>query len=220
MKPQFITPLALMALAILPAHGAITIPTLSAGDGFYHNELGSGNDFYNDTAASVSIQYYFDGFSTSVQQNTGYAQFALSTVPPATNLASAYLNIYLESSYYLDESTSAGYINHVANSSGANGSASQQLGGTQQVVEIKDQALGWLQLDVTALIQADLDNGYSYSAFSFNYNTAGYFRNSGFSVTSADAASNGMYLTLNPIPEPSTATLLLGSLLLFRRRRA
>jgi len=211
--------MALVVLGILPATGAITIPTVSAGDGYYHNELGTSSDFFNTTAASVSAHIYFAYTSDTLQNNTGYAQFSLASVPPSTTVASAYLNVYLENRYYGDDSPSAGFIKHVANSSSANGSASQKLGGTQQVVEIKDQALGWLQLDITAMIQADLDNGYSYSAFSFDPNTSGYVDNASFTITSADAASNGMYLTINPIPEPSVSTLLLGSLLLFRRRR-
>lgn len=219
MNARLFPVLALSFLGAIPAKGAITIPTLSAGDGYHHNELGTAYDFFDATSPSLSIRYYFQGTSDTLQYDIGYAQFSLSTVPPSTILGSAYLNIYLESRAYGDESPSAGFIRHVANSSSASGNASQRLAGTQQVVEIKDQALGWLQLDVTAMIQSDLDNGYSHSSFSFDPNTSGYFRNASFSVATADAPANGMYLTLNAIPEPSVGVLLLGGLLLFRRRR-
>lgn len=211
--------LAFGILGILPASGAITVNTVSAGDGYHHNELGTASDFFNSTSASLSARYYFYYTSDTLQYDIGYAQFSLATVPVSTILDSAYLYVYLESRHYADESPSAGFINHVANSSSANGSASQKLAGSERVVEIKDQSVGWLQLDVTTMIQNDLDNGYTYSAFSFNPNTSGYVRDASFRLTSADAAENGMYLSLTLIPEPSVCILLVGSLVLVRRHR-
>lgn len=208
-----------LVLSAVPATAAIMIPTLSAGDGHYHNELGTAYDFFDSTSASVVVNRYYDGFSTSINDYTGYAQFSLSSVPVGATISSATLNVYLLSRSYADESPSAGFINHVADSSSANGSASQKLGGSQLVVEIKDQALGWLSLDVTSYLQSDVTNGYSWSSFSFDMQQLGYFDNASFSVASAEAASNGMFLSVNVVPEPSSLVLSLLGLGLIRRKR-
>lgn len=122
----------------------------SAGDGYFHNEYLTAYDFFDSTSTSLQAYYYFDGSGANTRIGTGYIQFSLASIPAGDPVYSATLSLYLTGRYYADDSTSAGFVNHVANSSTANGNASQKLNGTEQVVEIKDQSLGWLVLDVTS----------------------------------------------------------------------
>lgn len=188
-----------------------TIYSTSAGDGYYHNELGTAGDFFDSTSASISSYYYYDPYtgSSSVQQNTGYIQFSLAAFTAESTISSATLNLYLNAIHYADDSPTAGAINFVSNSSGANGNASQKLNGNVQVVQMKDQPVGWLSLDVTSLIQGSISNGYSYACFSLNYDSAGYFDNNGFSINSADAVLNKPYLSVAAVPEPASAMMLI-----------
>lgn len=199
---------ALIMLGAQAGNATTVIATTSAGDGLYHNELGTAFDGFDSTSTSMGVSYYFSGSSDSVNQNTGYLQFALGSLPVAADYSSIVLNLYVTNSYYADDSTSAGYVRHRTNSSTANGLASQKLEGDVQVVEIKDQPDGWLAIDVTPQVKNDLTAGYSHAVFSLNYNTAGYFRNSGFTVATADNGVNGPYLSFTPVPEPSSMVFI------------
>jgi|GEM_PF-1978409 len=202
-----------LGLWLMPAFGDMFLPTTSEGDGYYHNESGSSYDFFDSTSDALSAYYTYWGTSDTLQYNTGYLQFSLASVGTGASVSSVTLNLYLLSSHYGSDSPSAGFIRHAANSSGANGLASQKIGGTEDVVEIKDQADGWLSLDVTSMVLNDLDQGYGYSCFSLNPNTSGYFRDAGFTVASADATGNHPYLQVTSIPEPGMVALTLAGVL-------
>lgn len=197
-----------MAAGISHSALGLDISCISAGDGFFHNESGSSYDYFDSTSHSVIVNRYFDGLSSSIQDRTGYLQFSLAALSPTDVIASATLKLYLTASHYADDSPSAGFINHVANSSGANGNASQRLNGSELVVEIKDQPLGWLELEVTDYLRNDHAAGYGYSCFSLNMNTEGYFDNAGFTVTSSDAGTNVPTLAISLVPEPSASALV------------
>lgn len=202
----------LVAVSTMARADVMTINSTSLGDGYFHNELGTAYDFFDSTATSISSYHYYDPYtgSSSVQQNTGYIQFSLAAFTTESTLSSATLNLYLNSIYYsggANGSPTAGTINFVSNSSGATGDASQKLGGNVQVVQMKDQAIGWLALDVTSLVQGSISNGYSYACFSFNYDSAGYEDYNYFSINSADAGSNTPSLSIAAIPEPATILL-------------
>jgi len=205
------------------ANSATVIASTSEGDGFFHNELGTGSDYFDSLSSAIGVSYYFSGSSSSVNQNTGFLQFALGSLPIAEDYSSIILNLYVTNSYYLDDSTSAGYVRHRTNSSTANGLASQRLEGDFQMLEIKDQLDGWLAIDVTSQVANDLLSGYTHSVFSLNYNTAGYFRNSGFTFATADSGVNVPNLSFTPVPEPSSTLLLSLSIaglgIGYRRRR-
>ncbi len=130
---------------------------------------------------------------------------------------------------------SAGSINHASNSSGANGNASQQIGGNEWVATLMPTVVtGWNAFDVTNFIKNDLTAGYSWAAFSFDPNTSGDYsnRNAGFSFSSAEGG-NAAYLRIvtgsvtngdgdtNAVPEPMTMSLfgLGGVAMAFVRRR-
>ncbi len=196
---------------------AITIPTVSAGDGYHHNELGTSYDFFDASSTSASAYYTYWGTSDTVQHNIGYLQFSLGSVTPSTPTTVITLHLNITSSHYSSDSPSAGFVKHVAAPTAANGNASQRLAGTEQVVEIKDQGTGWLSLDVTAMVQNDLANDYAYSCFSLDPNTAGYFRDAGFSVSTAESG-NAPYLSF-AVPEPPAALLGIGGLLMLLHRR-
>ncbi|QTN30866.1 DNRLRE domain-containing protein [Akkermansiaceae bacterium] len=200
--------LSILALSPQLGNAATDIPTTPTGDGLYHNELGTAYDFFDSTSASIGVSYYFAGTSDTVNQNTGYLQFALGSLPSGVEYESITLNLHITNNYYHDDSTSAGYVRHRTNSSTANGLASQRLEGDVQVAEIKDVPNGWLSIDVTSEVMNDLTAGYSHAAFSLNYNTAGYFRNSGFTITSADAGSNAPYLRFTPATGPTPEVAL------------
>lgn len=186
---------------------AVVISSTSAGDGYFHDETGSSYDYFDAGSSGISAYYTYWGTSDTLQYNTGYIQFSLAAFTSEDTISSATLNLYLNERHYSSESPSAGFIKHASSASSANGSASQKIGGDVQVVEIKDQSVGWLSLDVTSLIQSDIGNGYSYACFSFNPNTAGYFRDAGFNINSADAVSGQPSLSVNVIPEPATFVL-------------
>jgi hypothetical protein len=188
---------------------ALNIYCLPVGDGFFHNESGSSYDYFDSTSNQVIVNRYFDGFSDSIQDRTGFLQFSMASLDSNDVISSATLYVYLEASHYADESPSAGFINHVAPNAAANGNASQRLSGNQLVVEIKDQPVGWLALDVTSYLQADQAANVGYACFSLNMNTAGYFDNAGFRITSADAGTNTPYLSV-AVPESGSYGLVMG----------
>lgn len=216
--------LAIGALAVGPLlnAGNLTITLPSEGDGYFHNESGSSYDYWDGTSTVNKVHYEFWGSSDSVIQRTAYLQFDLSSVPAGAQIGSATLNLYVTEIHYGSDSPSGGWIKHVANSSSATGLASQKLGGNEIVVEMKDQPAGWMSLDVSTFIQNDIANGYSYAAFSGNYNGSGYFRNSGFSFVSADTATDQPYLSITTVPEPgvtAAAIALMTGLFALRHQR-
>ena len=203
----------------VPAQG-LMIAVAPAGDGYFHNESGSSYDYFESGANPNPVQYMFWGTSDTLQHNTSYAQFSLSTIPAASTITSATLNIYMTGTW-IGTSTYAGYIKHVANSSAANGNASQKLGGSDLVANIGNIGAGWVSFDITTLLQNDLNNLYNYCCFSFDAATDGTYdnRNSGFSFSSGESGNSVPYLNV-VVPEPMTLGLLvLGGVGLLRRRR-
>lgn len=202
---------ALLLTAAVSARGSITIYPTSHGDGFFVDVVGTIFDSWDDTSPSLSAHYQFFGTSDTFQRNTAYIQISLSGLPPGTVLNAAYLHLYFESAYLTAPTPSAGFIYHVANSSLANGYASQKLEGTELVYEVFPPISGWLMLDVLAYVQHDIDNGYPYACFSLHANSTGTYsdRYAGFSVTSSDASDNRPFLRLELIPEPTTVLLVL-----------
>jgi len=194
--------------------GANAVPYVinltSMGDGYRHDENGSSFDYWDGTSDTNRVHYQFYGTSDNRFTQTAYLQFNLSALPATAAVNTATLNLYVTEIHYGDDSPSGGFIRHASNSSAANGDASQRLSGDVDVIELKDQPPGWLSINVTSMIQSDIDNGFSYAAFSGTPNTTGYFRYAGFSFTSADAPANQPCLEVTTVPEPATVCLLLG----------
>lgn len=209
----FLLSLSVVLSVCLPvqANNPVCIQPTSQGDGFFSDSVGWAYDYWDDTSSSLSAHYQFFGTSDTFQRNTAYIQFSLLDLPPGLSLLSAKLHLYLESAYRTGSTPSAGAIYHVADSSAANGQASQKLTGTELVYTVVDDPVGWLVLDVTAYVQNDLDNGYPFACFSLHADSSGDYANryAGFSVTSADAGSNRPCLELTLIPEPTSGLLVL-----------
>ena len=202
----------------------IIINTTSVGDGYFNDVTGGAYDGFYSTDANNSVNYTYYGYSDSMNRNTSYVQFNISSLSGFT-VSGVTLNIYLTQAAYMTGSTlSAGYIYHVADSSSANGNASQQLGGSDLVYTLESDGTGWLSVDITSLLQADIDAGYTYSCFSFSADASGDYSNryAGYAFASYDAASNHPYINVESIPEPSTYAAILGAAMLplvfFRKR--
>lgn len=202
----------------LAAKGAITIGVQSAGDGHFHDELGSSYDFFDAGANPNCVHYSFYGTSDTMSKFISYAQFNLSPLV-GQSVESVTLNICFLGAYKEAATASAGSIKHVSNSSNANGNASQKLSGNELVATIMPGASGWTSFDVTDYIKNDLAQGYTWAAFSFNEDAGGDYwnRNAGFSFASAESG-NGAYLQA-VVPEPgSFALLAVAAGALLRRR--
>lgn len=204
--------LGLTLATTLAAQTTYLIYPTPAGDGYFHDEVGSSYDYFDAGSPSVNAYYTYWGTSDTLQFNTGYMQFSLASLPAGAIITEATLNLYFTDIHYTSESPSAGFIKHVADSSAANGNASQRLSGSETLVELKDQADGWLTIYATATIQNDINSGFSYAAFSANPNTAGYFRDAGFTFNSADAATNKPYLSITVVPEPADVAVWIAAL--------
>lgn len=216
-------PVVTLLAQALVCHGAMNIVVQPNGDGYHHDETGSSYDYFDSSATSNLVHYQYYGTSDTMIRHISYAQFSLAGIDPLQDVGSAYLNLYVTEIHYADDSPSGGNIYHVSNASSATGEASQRLNGSELLVNVKDQPLGWLAIDITDALQSDLDNGYSFSAFSFTPDTTGYFRNAGFSFNSGDAAENQPYVSVTTVPEASSSALFLGLsgalLVAWRRRR-
>jgi hypothetical protein len=220
------TPIALflVSLGVASIASGMTFTATSLADGYFVDVTGGQYDSFDSTAASISASYCFYGTSDSMQYVTGYLQFNVSALA-GHQVDGVTLNVYLEGISITSPTPTAGSINYVVNSSGANGNAAQRLGGSTLVTTIVSQPTGWLSLDITSLVQATIDAGYSYACFSFDADTTGDYsnRNSGFSVTSADSATNKPYINVESVPEPATTAALIGLGILplvYLRRRA
>ena len=199
-----------------------TIPAVSAGDGFFHNEAGSSWDYFDSTGSTVKAHYEFWGTSDTLLYDTGYLQFSMDAIPDGSPISAATLHVNITEIYYSSDSPSGGYLKFVRADT-ANGQASQRLNGSVTLVELKDQAPGWLAVDITEHMQTAVDDAYGHIAFSANPNTSGYFRNAGFTFTSADNGSDGPYLSVTTVPEPAAFALAGGLVALglaYWRRRA
>ncbi len=195
-----------VVLAIVSLHaGQYTIVPGPVNDGYYHDETGRSYDFWDGTTETNAVHYQFWGTSDTVSYDQSYMQFDLSSIPAGTIINSALLNLYITGVHFSDESPTGGFINHSTNGAIATGDASQKLQGNDKIYTFANkEVLGWLQVDVTAAIQYDIDNGYPWAPFHFAPDTTGYFRYSGFSFKSADSQDNKPYLVVTEAAAPPT----------------
>lgn len=200
---------------------AAIVPVLPVGDGTFYDVTGSMYDSFSSTETSNQAHYSYYGTSDTYDGRTSWAQFSLSGLSSA-GVTSVTLNINLENRYLTGSTATCGSIMHVANSSGANGTAAQRLGGTELVSTILlSTPLGWNAFDVTTYVINDLNAGYAWSAFSFERDGTGDYsnRNAGYSFSSGDTAA-APYLAV-VVPEPGfTGIAALIGLALLRHRRS
>jgi len=159
-----------------------------------------------------------------------YLQVGLGSLPAAGDITSATLNIYVLSMSGEGDPATVANVGHAADSSAADGNASQQIGSSQSVGAITTaDGLGWLPLDVTTFIQNDVANGYSWAAFTFTHigYSSMYFASGEdaayapyLAVESASAAPGETPNDTPTVPVPSSLGLaLMGGLALWRKRR-
>lgn len=183
----------------------------SAGDGYYHNESGRSYDYFDASSQNVSAHYQYWGYSEDLGTNTGYAQFNIAGAALLKEIVSVTLNLNITGSYLTSPTPDAGRILHVANSSAATGNASQRIGGGELVSTVSAGLSGWQSFDITEYILNDLNNGYSWAAFSFAPNTTGNYsdRYAGFSFSSAESGVPAFIsITTAEVPAPASIFLL------------
>lgn len=206
---------ALLLIGSASASASIIVKVTPEGDGVAGQDRWGGpwqaSGF--DSSANPNRAFY-DGYTQGSDHyynwRNVYMQVALIDLPPASQIDKATLNIHV-----LGCSASGAYLFHKLDASSANGLASQQLLGDQNVRQIAGAAPGWLAIDVTDYIKSDLERGHAWAAFSFNKVN---FHSLSFS--SGEDAAFAPYLGVTAVPEPGTLGLLgAGILGMIRRRR-
>ena len=214
------------------AHAGVTITkVLPEGDGNIGRERWGYTAYYWTSFATGSnpnpVYHWSDGGDASMRDT--YLQVGLGSLPAAGDIIGATLNIYMVSNSDNGDHLLA-TVSHAADSSAANGNASQQIGGTETVGTITTaDSLGWLALDVTTFIQNDVASGYSWAAFKFTPDgySSMYFASGEdavyapyLAVESASAATGDTLNDTPTVPVPSSLGLaLMGGLALWRKRR-
>jgi len=213
-------------LAFANISRAVTITPSSPNDAFSQKD-GSYTAVYYDTTSTIGAKYYYYDYaspaSSSVIKKFGFIEFSIADIDsPPDGIYT--LNLYFTGSGTYGATALAGTVNHVANSSTASGIAkNDRLSGVDIAYTVSAGALGWVSIDVTSYVTADITSGYDYSCFYLNYATPGTSPERGgwFDIYSADSAINKPYLS---VPEPSTCAAFAGlgvlGLALVRRRRA
>jgi len=223
-SPVIATSVAIVTLlASASISQAVIITPSSLNDAFSQKD-GSGSTYYYETSNTIGAQYYYNGNTggDSVIKKFGYIEFNIIGIvepPPGTYT----LNLYFTGSGTYGTTVDAGYINHVSNSSTATGVAkNDHFSGTDTVYTVSADTTGWVSIDVTSRVLADINNGYDYSCFYLNYSSVGGYPEKGswFNVNSADSALNKPYMS---VPEPAACAAFAGmgvlGLALMRRRR-
>ena len=143
-----------------------------------------------------------------------YIQVSLSSLPAVDDITAATLNINILT---LQGPDTISNLYHAADASSATGNAADQIVCSELVGTVDSSSgLGWLALDVTDFIKADLTSAFSWAAFCFEYE---YYKSFTFSSAETVGAPLAPYLEVISIPEPITASLLaIGALLLAKRK--
>ncbi len=179
-----------------------------AGKDRYGFSYGWENSGFEAGGTSNWSGHWYDYGSANGSNRTVYMQVALGAIPTDVEIQSATLNLLVS-----ECSNSGSSLMHLANATTANGLASQKLGGNVKVTDIIGVGAGWLSLDVTSFIAADVANGQSWAVFSLPSKS-----NSSFRFASGDS-EHAPYLSVTAVPEPASIALLgLGAVALVRRR--
>jgi len=192
----------LMAFAVMGSAYAVVDSAVTAGGDAIHHTQSHGVDYW--TSDDTTIGVYCWGYNYSPwewHRDTGYMQYSISELADVIeSIDSVYIWLYVESiNNGFGESVGAGNLYHSSNSSSANGTATQGIDGDQWVGLISTQSYpGWVGFDITEYLIADLNNGYSYSAFKMAYTFNGEGE-SGMSFASGES-DNPSFLRFDLVP--------------------
>ena len=179
---------------------ALIVPVSPSGDGVIGKDRWGysswDNSGFSDSATPTSVYHWYEYGDGSWRD--AFMQVALVTLPDADSITNATLYLYIT-----QLSGSGCTLYHAADSSSANGSASQQIGCSELVADITSGS-GWVGYDVTDFIKNDVTKGYSFAAFKFLHK--GY---SNVTFGSAETTEYTPYLSvMSAVPEPATLALL------------
>jgi len=201
----FILSFIILSLSFSVSFGEIVNITVQPeGDGVGGSDRwgyggGWSNIPFNSSANPNSAQHWYDSPNGQIFYTN--LQVAVSGLPSADNITDAYLNINIVA---LSGTGVLANMTHASNSSAATGNASDSISGNETVGAINDTAsLGWFSINVTDFIKNDVQNGYSWSVFTFaspGYTTVQFSSGDGTSAP---------YLQVQTVPEPGVSTLLL-----------
>jgi len=189
----------MIVMMSLSAAAAMEIQVTPQGDGIVGKDrwgYSSWDDVpFNATANPNTAMHWYD--SGDGQSRDTYMQVAISSLPDVDSITEATLYINM-----LSVSGNGCSFYHAADSSPANGSASQMISSTEYIGEIT-AASGWLGLDVTGYVKNDVANGYNWAAFKFANNSY-----SSVSFSSGECGDLAPYLSVAGVPEPATLLLI------------
>ncbi len=203
-----------LAFAGVASASVIDVSVLPEGDGAsgrarYGYFSGWENTGFSSASPSNWSGHWYD--SGSGELSNVFLQVALPALGAGATLEAATLNIHVT-----DVGGNGSSLMHVANSGSATGNASQQLEGSELVMDLSPASvmIGWLSIDVTNVIAADVSAGYSWAAFSLPSKS--------YSSFAFDSADSGFapYLSVAAVPEPAGFALLsAGAVTMLARRR-
>lgn len=218
-KLHFLTCAMLLSFFVLSNASASTIivvkpegdgNTLRARYGFFD----VWNDYTYQTNASPTRaeHHYASGWG---EIRRAHLQFSLESIAQLTSVESATLRLYVT---HVGGSGSS--ISYLQDTVTANGNASQALAGNVFMTDLVGMPTNqWHDVDATDAINANLANSNQWAAFSLPSKSY-----SAFHFSSAEGGSEfAPHLVITPIPEPSSALLLMSfmafNVALFRRRQ-
>ncbi|MCH7226647.1 PEP-CTERM sorting domain-containing protein [Haloferula sp. A504] len=185
---------------------------------------------YSDGSGMVHVQrdyQFYGGSSRSWKEKRLYFQVDLTSVPSSFE-GTAVLAFYVTLNN--TPGTPSSLYHLATQGTTPTGDAIQQLAGDTVVASTAAFVPGWNFIDLGTAIESDLAKGYSYSVFSIPTFAQTQDVNRLLSLygptstTEIEGASTRPYVTLTPVPEPTTGVLLLaaaaGCGILRRKRRA
>ncbi|MBN2377026.1 MAG: DNRLRE domain-containing protein [Sedimentisphaerales bacterium] len=217
MKALFISTLTILMATSLSFAGITQIVVQPEGDGNVGQDR-ENYDPWEDVPFDSDVNPNYVGFDFDDgdgQWRDTYIQVNLSSLPAVDDITAATLNINILT---LQGSDTISNLYHAADASGATGNAADQIDCSELAGEVNSSSgLGWLALDVTDFIKADITSAFSWAAFRFGYET---YKSFTFNSAETVGAPLAPYLEVTSIPEPITASLLaMGALLLTKRKR-
>jgi hypothetical protein len=226
MKIRLLPAMVSLIFMTVPASSAATVIDFQPSQmGYYWYERSSsawGSDTdtgfsYADGSGKLHVQrnyQYYGGADRYWQQKSLYFQVDLTSVPSSFE-GTAVLAFYVTTNN--TPATPSSLYHLATQGTTPTGDAIQQLAGDTVVASTAAFVPGWNFVDLSTAIESDLAKGYGYSVFSIPMFAQTQDVNrllSLYGPTSTieiEGASTRPYVTLTPVPEPTTGVLLLAA---------